>query len=132
MSCTIDSWTATASRAQSKRVLSVLGEGICATNGYSLHLEPSRGGIYLDPKVLLLRLVETERTESTQVSTPVRVNYETPISDDIVFVHIETSTGRYAVAVKSESRNQGRGNVALLGPRRINDPTSSEGGRSLS
>ena len=99
MSCSMHSWTATAQKSDSGRKLAVIGEGKCPKAGYELRLERGNPRINPDPKALVLRLVIEAPQGGAQVETPVSVQYEDKISNEVTLVIIRTAEGNQTISI---------------------------------
>jgi len=100
MTCSIETWTATASSSDSGRHLAVVGEGTCPKRGYSLRLERGDPGVIPDPTTLALHLTESAPATGVDELTPAKVQYETKVSKDIVRVRIDTPNGMMSIDVR--------------------------------
>ena len=100
MTCAIETWTATALSSDSGRRLAVVGEGTCPKRGYTLRLERGNPGVVSDPTVLTLQLTESAPATGADVSTPVKVHYETKVSKEVVCVRIDTPNGMRSIEVR--------------------------------
>jgi len=97
VSCSIDTWTATATGHDEARVIRVVGDGQCSCASCVLTLEPTNVGIVDDPRVAALLLRVQVPTEAAQVITPARV--ETEIKGPAVEVRVDTDSGAHWVSV---------------------------------
>lgn len=102
MTCSIETWTATASSSDSGRRLAVVGEGTCPKRGYTLRLERGNPGVFSDATVLHLQLTESAPAAATDELTPAKVIYETKVSNDVVCVRIDTPNGIRSIELREQ------------------------------
>ena len=101
MSCSIHTWTATASRSGSGRKLAVVGKGECPRAGFRLHLVRDTPGANPDATVVALRLVIDASQARAEVVTSATVHYEDRITTEATRVTIRTPAGNHVVEIRN-------------------------------
>lgn len=84
----IDDFTATAIRADDKRLVRVQGTGTCPTTGYEVTVTETTPGIVPTPQRIYLRLVERAPEVGGDALTPVSIDETFEISDDVTEIEI--------------------------------------------